>query len=441
LRFASHAAFTPELAHKEILAKSGADKAKSEREASERLEDFKFPNIITDGIFESVRRLKPNGAREMAVRFDPGWEGGSAGTGIGTTGIVAVPKEASLESMVPLIEREFKSVLISVFAPSVAAFKARKKTEGKLGIQLMPIQGADVVSQDGMNCVWPAISVSYLGKVNGKALITGGLGFDGANGASSVYSGFSALAENFIGFSLRINEGSKMIRRKDGGIVYSTVKCDRDKGEQSLLKLGSMLDRQTRPAYLEIVNASLDFDDWVATQYCRFTPMQAEMPIVENYRKVVETRYVGGTGVVLTENMYIFDYMRSNCTEQLLNWNKTHSGYLLVAPGTGPRGFFSGVKAEYYSNAGAMLFLYPMQHAFASHINGLARELGIPLLTHDADIGEFIVNVRKSHGFYLTPMDSTPEEIREFDKTRVYNAKLVVYVDEFAQKGLIARRV
>ena len=49
----------------------------------EGLKDFKFPNIITDGIFESISKLQEGGARCVAVRFDPGWKGGSAGTGLG----------------------------------------------------------------------------------------------------------------------------------------------------------------------------------------------------------------------------------------------------------------------------------------------------------------------------------------------------------------------
>ncbi len=160
LRFASHSAFTPELIYDKILLASGAASAASDYDAYKRLEKFKFPLVIQEGIYKSVSKLEPKGARCVAIRFDPGWKGGSAGTGLGKTGIAAIPPEASLESMVPLIEEKFKKVLVSGYKPEIAAFKARKGTGGKLGIQIMPIQGAEFRDND-RTYVWPVISVSY----------------------------------------------------------------------------------------------------------------------------------------------------------------------------------------------------------------------------------------------------------------------------------------
>ncbi|MCX6770215.1 MAG: hypothetical protein NT051_06110 [Candidatus Micrarchaeota archaeon] len=427
LRFASHSAFTPDFIHDEILVKSGAAKAECKGDASRSLEKFKFPQIISEGIYESVSRLEPDGARCVAVRFDPGWKGGSAGTGLGNTGIAAVPFGASLESMVPLIEERFKEVLASGAAPSIAAFKARKGTEGKLGIQIMPVQGAEFRANDGNTHIWPTIAVSYIGKVDGKALVSVGHGFDGANfigkGLVGNLDGYVKLTDDISKHILHYDNVSQMIDLKSGNIVELCGTADFYKVKQGIAELDGMLNKQTHSAYLEIVNASLDCDDWVATQYCRFN---------------VETSRVIGTGVVQTSGVVFLDLIGMN-PYKLREMNRENKGYLLCTAGMGAGGFFSTFSPEYYSNAGAIVILYENRHAISSHLNGLPRELGIPVLCIDIEKHEFMQNLRKSVDSYAGSDLGSREQVQEFDREHIYKTKLAVYVKEFAEKGLIAR--
>jgi len=442
LRFASHSAFTPGLIYEEILLKSGAAGAKCWSDAHRDLEKFKFPLMIKEGIYNSVSDLEPGGARCVAVRFDPGWKGGSAGAGLGRTGIAAVPPSASLESMIPVIEERFKEVLASGAEPSIAAFKARKGTEGKLGIQIMPVQGAEYKDESGNTYIWPVISVSYIGKVDEKAMVAVGHGFDGVN--------FARLAGNYDGYLTddisRCNiisayDESQMIDLKSGKIaLMDTPDVSFNKIKQGMTELRNILDKQSRAAYLEIVNASLDWNDWVATQYCPFDVELVSKPVVQSYNKfhiVAETADVVGTAVVQTHNVRFFEeYKQKN---ELREYNMNNSGYLLCITNTYTADFFSYVSLEHYSNAGAIVILAGNKRPLFSHLNGLPRELGIPVLCIDVRKDEFVQSLRKAVGAYVKSGWNSEEEVQEFDRANVDNAKLTVYVKEFSREGLIVR--
>jgi len=442
LRFSSHAAFTPGFLYNEILAKSGVAGEKSADRAGKRLANFKFPSVITDSIHDSLDKLEPGGSRAVAVRFDPDWAGGSAGTGIGKTGVAAIMPGAPLKDLVPLVEEQFRLVLASGQSTSVAAFKARKGTDGNVGIQIMPIHGAQIIGENKHPCIWPVMSVSYLGKVLGKGQISAGHGFDGSNFTvaddcqmpkDGFYDMEASISRNWIYFSAP----SKMVDLKEGNIISLHATAGDEQVWRGLRELNAILERQTRPAYYEIANASLACNDWVATQYSPLNIEQVSKPVVQQkYQTVLETGYVVGTQSVKTNGIYIVS--REYDPDALRQHNQNNSGYLLCMDFINPRQFFSYVPLDQYSNAGAILFLWEDSTPLFTHLNGLTRELGIPVLCTGMLLKDFKKAVRMTSGFYYDTDDpaglSAP-----FDDENIGKASLTVYVNEFAKEGIIAR--
>ena len=78
----------------------------------------------------------------------------------------------------------------------------------------------------------------------------------------------------------------------------------------------------------------------------------------------------------------------------------------------GALGFFDSTPLEYYSNAGAIVFHHDRQRALFGHLNGLPRELGIPVICIDSD---------------------------KYKNLNFDTQKLTVYVNEFSEEGFIAR--
>ena len=442
LRFSSHASFTPGFLYDEILSKSGAAEEKSADRAGKRLVKFKFPKIITDSIRESLERLEPGGTRAVAVRFDPGWAGGSAGTGIGKTGVAAIMPGAPLKELVPLVEEQFRLVLASGQSPSVAAFKERKGTDGKVGVQIMPIHGTQIIGENNHPCVWPVLSVSYLGKVLGKGQISAGHGFDGSNftmagDCQMLEDGFYDMCTASIQGWMDFSAPSKMVDLNEGKIIGLHANAGNEQVRRGLRELNAIFARQTRPAYYELANASLACDDWVATQYSPMGIEPVSKPVVrQKYQIVLETDYVVGIQSVKTNGIYIInaDYD----SDALWRHNQNNPGYLLCMNFTDPRRFFSIVPLDEYSNAGAILFLWRDSTPLFTHLNGLTRELGIPVLSKDMLLRDFKKAVRMTSGFCYDTDDpaglSAP-----FDDENIGRASLTVYVNEFAKEGMIAR--
>jgi|GEM_PF-5151086 len=267
-------------------------------------------------------------------------------------------------------------------------------------------------------------------------MVAVGHGFDGANHYVTSQNGYASLTEDISRGNLHFDRASQMIDLKTGEIVRVRGSSEYGKTDQGLMELRIILDRQTRPAYLEIVNASLECNDWVATQYCQFNVEPVSKPSVQKYRIVAETPSVVGTGLVQTSGVVIFSARDS--PEKLLEINKQQSGYLLCTS-IGTYGFFKAFPAEYYSNAGAIVILQENKHPLFSHLNGLPRELGIPVLCINTNISDFMQNIRKSVGFYANSGVDSKEAVEKFDRAYVENAKLTVYVKEFSKEGLIVR--
>ena len=442
IRFSSHAAFTPDFLYDEILSKSGAAWAKSEGNAGKLLAKFKFPKIITNSIHDSLDKLGKGGSRAVAVRFDPDWAGGSAGTGIGKTGVAAIMPGAPLKSLVPLVEEQFRLVLASAASKNVAAFKARKGTDGNAGIQIMPVHGAQITGENGHPCIWPVLSVSYLGNVLGKGQISAGHGFDGSNFtmaddcrmlSNGFYDMGSAISQDWVYFS----SPSKMVDLNDGKIIGSHARAGDEQVGQGLSKLNAIFARQTRPAYYELANASLGCDDWVATQYSPFGVEQVSRPKVrQKYKIILETDYVVGTQSVKTNGIYIIKYGDYD-PAALRQHNQNNAGYLLCMDFASPRQFFTFVPLEQYSNAGAILFLWEDSTPLFTHLNGLTRELGIPVLSKGMSLEDFKKAVRMASGIYYDTHDSSGLNA-PFDDENIGKAPLTVYVNEFAKEGMIA---
>ena len=442
LRFSSHAAFTPVLLYDEILSKSGAAVEESAGAAGKRLAKFKFPRIITDSIHDSLDKLEKGGSRAVAVRFDPDWAGGSAGTGIGKTGVAAVLPDAPLKDLVPLVEEQFKLVLASGQSPGVAAFKERKGTDGNVGIQIMPIHGAQIVGENGHPCIWPVMSVSYLGKVLGLGQISAGHGFDGSNFTVRGYD--KMLKDGFYELDLKIPNDlmsfsvpSKMIDMKYGKIIGLHAHAGDEQVRLGLRELNAIFARQTRPAYYELANASLACDDWVATQYSPLSIAQVSKPAVQQkYHFILKSSHVFGTASVQTNGVYIVP--RIFDPDELQQYNQSNRGYILCMDMTDPRAFFSAVPLDLYHNAGAIIFMWKDASLLFTHLNGLTRELGIPVLCKDMLLKDFKTAVRMTSGIYYETDDpaglSAP-----FDDENIGKASLTVYVNEFAKEGMIVR--
>ena len=411
--FPNHISFTPQF-FRRFLEDSGAmDATTHDNEVRRRMGNHKFSGEEKDAIRAALFEFVPRYTPVLIVRSDEY----PAGTGIWKTRPVAVNFHLSdsqdggklVEQALPKIEDTLKDVLSSDFSPSAKEFK-RKKGLGESGVMLMPLIGDIFKSSYGPACA-PTMSISYIGKIVGKELVSAGLGYDGTNHTPLYFQemgpdilqvlkderGYGIILSNSAAFPCKLNSPSPM---------------------QAASRLGSLsirigdLVKETGPRYLEIAWAALGCHEGAIVQSAPFNiPKLEKKPPSAVLRPLIHTSNVVGTKIAATDKIR---FANSNQMEdEDVAFNKDNENYLLVLKTEYARQFQRNWALPAYSNAAAIVFdIDAMKNPLFTHLGGAARELGIPILAGKLN-----------------------QDAMEHFKNQVENVKALVYADEFIPGG------
>ena len=299
LYFPSHASFTPKFFQR-FLWESGALKANDHYEAQNKVGEGEFSPKEKQEIKEAILSLHPLLRSRLIVRSDDY----AAGIGLGHTGPAVIntrydvePDE--LEKLVLLVEEQMKHVLIYDFEPGMCAFKEKKNIHENAGIILMPIFG--VVSEEG---IVPPISINFLGKVDGEALVSIGAGIGGANEKLDTLHGlYDEIPINRILRNRHLTHG-KIAKPNSTwfelGDISDIIRTCMDMNEwvpDLFSTINNMVDElidEVGPRYLEIVRDDIQSPHWVVVQSAPFEPKIIEKPELGEGYSITETDQVVG---------------------------------------------------------------------------------------------------------------------------------------------------
>ena len=413
--FPNHASFTPQFFRRFIEDSGVMDATTYNGGVRRRMAKHEFSGEEKDAIRAVLLEFVPHYTPVLMVRSDEY----PVGTGIWETHPVAVNFHLSgsqdggklVEQALPKIEDALKGVLSSDFSPDAKEFK-RKKELGESGAMFMPLIGDIFKSSYGPACA-PTISISYIGKIFGKELVSAGLGYDGTNHAPLYFQ----------------ERGPDMLQVLDGergyGIILSSsaafpCQLNPPSPVQAASRLGSLSSRigdlvkETGPRYLEIALAVDSCHEGAIVQSAPFNIPKLEMePPSAVLRPLIHTSNVIGTKIAATDKIRFAH--AGQMEDEDVAFNKDNENYLLVLKTEYARQFQRNWALPAYSNAAAIVLnIDAMKNPLFTHLGGAARELGIPILAGRLNQG-----------------------VMEHFKNQVENVKALVYADEFIPFGPI----
>jgi hypothetical protein len=389
LHYPSHASFTP-VFFQRFLQESGALMADGHRAAKRRIMKTEFSPEERGQIKEAILEFDPLLRLHLMVRSDDY----AGGIGLGFSGGASISYERSggFENIDPLIaqvELQMKKVLAGDFDPDMEAFKEKKGISGNPGVLLMPVFGEYMPFPDEKAPragIAPLLSVNFLGKVKGKALVAVGVGIGGANSRFAMHELDYCVPDDKYEEEAVTYRG-KAISRDDGTIIEASFKeyIQSRARARSLYPdqwdiLDSEIDRllsQTGPRYLEIVQEDVIRPSWVVVQSAPFEIKNVERPEIMN-GAVLETDKVIGTKLLNTEKIR---FAGRRPTSEDVAYNQREDGYALLIDSPAMADMGNNWSLRHYSNAGAIVVaLDEIFGMLSSHLNGYFRELDIPVL-------------------------------------------------------------
>ena len=420
-RYLDNIACTP-LFFRHFLEKSGALFAKTNEDARKCIRLADFPKQVEAQIKDAVYSLPSSGLNRLClyVRSDEPWEG--AGTGLGSSHIAIRPGR-SQKSFIDYILHSIKLVLESQFDDlgNVAEFKRLKGATEDFGALLMPVFATFYPNRkDPQRIFAPSLSVNFLGKAYGKALMQCSRGF-----FSSSYYGVRdveyARGRSFSGIDMRDHTtlygtsalkpflpiaGLEEIPIQSIERTYDFRPADGlDKRVSKLLETGGN-------CYFEAVRKDhypSKIPGWALTQYVPVNMSPISFPDVDDASVIQLPCDAIGMAVARTKGVHVLD---STEPQDSIDFNRNNKGHLLLCH-VGSLELVKELPLSAFSNAGAIIFAYSQrEYVVLSHLSGYLRELKVPiLLTHD---------------------------YRAFDVIKEHDSH-IVYANEFTDNGFIAR--
>ncbi|MDD5337675.1 MAG: hypothetical protein PHS02_04290 [Candidatus ainarchaeum sp.] len=335
------------------------------------------------------------------------------------------------------LQNRMKTVLASDFTSNAQEFK-RIKDIGESGILIMPLYGETTYDASGKPLyLAPPLSINFLGPSRGRYIFSIGSGFGGQNKKASIYlnTGKELIPENMY-FSRRCCTYVNVVICERGTVhmrefleFFSPNSFFEREGSMYPISSANLnpasvnaplsnLIRAIGSCYVEIVSDSMgESPCWVVVQLSDLAIPKTVSPLPAK-SAIARTSLVSGSGLVETEGTFV----TKEPDDKIREFNRTHNNYLLIIDASEANNL-TNWPINCFSNAGAILLrVRTMDNPFGSHIGGLFRELGIPVLAFKS---EAILS------------EVPPDPLVQVDLSE--GARHIVYADEFRKRGLVFR--
>lgn len=410
-RYVDNVALTPRVFER-FLERSGALDASAD-EAQRRIHATDFDELECASILSAFLELPEHLRYRLLVRSDDY----PRGIGLWYSGAVSV-SESNGSRTVALIEqlkRQIKLVLASDFKDDTKTFKEKKGITHSPGILLMPLVGQRIGS-NGSSYFAPSISINYLGDTQ-DAIIAVGAGFGGSNSRSARTDVISLVPHSLILDSHMVFSNWPAVKEDGGDVEFVSFKDILSLLDQSLFDfLNTLLKRlltATGPRYLEIVKG--EGQSWAVVQSAPVEVPSLAMPSVKESHILLEAASVLSSAVVRSS---VLRYANSSPRDEDIEFNRRNHGYILVLDAKTCGRFANSWPLHALSNAAAIiLHVNEISRPVASHLGGMFRELGIPVIAGQLDARFMDLLMRRPN----------------------QNMNFVVYADEFSGRGFLAR--
>ena len=320
-----------------------------------------------------------------------------------------------------------QKVVASAFEGDAPIFLKKKGMSDEFGLMLMPAVGS-CGKDDEKNLFAPAFSITYIGKVNGRQRADFFRGFvgDGAPefelGSDDVLSIPNTKIGNFV-----LMVGPASVFSLADKTMRTDIWCHELEWTKKLLEKpqSARLYQISKFAaseqhYGEYI-VGFDFPAKIyAVQYAPFTTEKVEFPPGAWNEALISDKVVGTKKVCTTR----IKFAGPLPTEEDAIFNYHNENYALVIPKTGARGAgFQQWKMKHLSNASALYLIGTP--GFGSHLWGLFRSLGIPILWLKYDLYDAL------------GVPSHEKGDQDVHFTGVRDIPLTTYCDEFNKNGPI----
>ena len=418
LYFPDHVSFTPQF-FRRFLDDSGAREGNTFYDSDERLHACEFRSDERDDIRSALYDLAKPYVHVLMARSDDYaagvgiWKSVPIAVNFHSVGKEDIPK--AVEAALPLVEKQFKTILGSDFSKNAKEFK-RKKGIGDIGVMLMPLVGS-IFRAYGRIYASPRACISYLGEINDDAFFSVGAGYDGANEIARPYNYYKAStlrAEHF--FELVDRKLGRAVNLADSG-ASDHVDLPRvsDPAAMFLINVVSKIKKlidMTGPRYLEIAWSHDSCLEGAVVQTAPFeVPKLDGTPPSAVLHPLISTSHVIGTSLANAEKI---KYVEGEPSDDDLLFNRDNRDYLLVVKLRYNTEFNNAWGVAAFSNAaGVVLHTEPIANPLCTHLGGGIREIGVPILAG-------------------TISDAMLASLK---KQPLQNIKSLVYADEFHPEG------
>jgi len=405
----------------EILDKSGARKANNQFDAGGCLRKYDFSPELLNPLQENLALMAKNcGIIDrlwwpLIVRSDD-----KGSTGVWESVPVVVSSDLN-DSDMRIISCAMKNVLGSDFSYDAKEFRSKTNSQN-IGVMIMPIAGDAPWRMNG-EFIAPHLSISYIGKVNDLSYVAAGPGLGGAN--------------------LKTNEGAVRLRTKnlpdelflqvlkgkngDGDLFVSALTLSSSKIEykgfdrvelgkaksllyEFALKIEQLVTGKL-PLSLEFAWSAKNHPQGALLQSDELAIQKVTQPQAKNEDTLISTSSVIGTKLCSADKVKL---VIGSMSDKDVAFNRENNNYLLVID-------IDDVKHGYwnltgYSNAAALILQSDDGREISdySHLGGMFRELGIPVLEGKFDHHKIPVSLHEKP---------------------VQDIRAIVYVDEFRSEG------
>lgn len=421
--YPDNVAITPH-SFKHFLKESGALYAKSYPEAYSKLQQHPFSKSDKQTITDALMAFPEPLRYSLMVRGDDY----SVGIGLGHTGTASAISSMGFGELFSQVCYEIKKVLASDFGPDMIVFKKKMGMKDNSGVLLMPIYGdRDYVGgENGEKLICPPLSINYIGKVGGKAIISVGGGIGGANlkvhmpGYSSMHKVSREISKEMMEHAIShkmVGGVSELDGELNEAMTQFYPLAAADSLAERFMGINAIVDRiasNLGQRYLEIVMDDFLKPLWVVVQSAQVRINQITKPEVPKESLLADSLDVVGTGLKYTNQILFAGHTP---TVMDIGFNRYNENYLLVLDVHMASMINMGWSLSSFSNAGAVVMeIGNAQYKLFSHLGGYFRELGIPVLS-----AKFDSKIKAQVG----------------EKPYI-NRKCLVYANEFESEGFVA---
>ncbi len=411
-RYIDNVVLTPRVFER-FLDRSGALDAPTAEESKRRIQATDFDEQECALIVSALLELPEHLRYRLLVRSDDY----PRGVGLWYSGAVSVSQGngSRVVTAIGQLKKQIKLVLASDFKDDTKTFKEKKGIVHSPGVLLMPLVGQRI-GNNGTSHFAPAISINYLGDAE-DAIVAIGAGFGGSNSKSARMEVISLVPHSLMPDSHMTFSNWPAVREDGGDVEFVSFREVLSVLDQKLFdRLNDMLKAllvAAGPRYLEIVK---DEDhSWAVVQSAPVQVPSLEMPSVKESDILLEALSVLSSAVVRSN---VLRYANSSPRDEDIEFNRINRGYILVLDAKTCGRFANSWRLSALSNAAAIvLHVNEISRPVGSHLGGMFRELGIPVIAGQLDAR------------FMDSLMRRPNQ----------RVDCVVYADEFSERGFLAR--